>query len=230
MHQELTSIEVSVKKSSFSCQFDQISKNLFQVSDLSEESIGMMLPSISLSDDKSFKKSDLITRRIFDDLFEMSVCFYQQASETKLDLICIIGRGIFSARSEEAAQAAWINIYSGMKNKAFSLPQAVLSLTVFQRAKLGSVMQQRLGSKQSQAELDQLIKNSASEKEQAIIDLNKNKNDPFLAKLFKNGLTSYTSSAVIENVEGVEQKMLNQYASFLAGNIGIPSNSRQEFI
>ena len=63
-----------------------------------------------------------------------------------------------------------------------------------------------------------------------MIDLNNNKNDPFLARLFKNGLSTYTSSAVIQNVEGVESKMLNQYASFLAGNLEIPLNSRQNFM
>lgn len=100
----------------------------------------MILPSIKQSQDMTFKTSDLITRRIFEDLFELSVCFYQQTSEIKLDLICIIGRGTFESASENASQVAWSNIYMGMKAKAFSLPETILSLTVFQRNKLGNVV------------------------------------------------------------------------------------------
>jgi hypothetical protein len=66
-------------------------------------------------------------------------------------------------------------------------------------------------------------------KDKVIYELNNNKKDPFLAKLFKNGLSSYSSSALVESVEGVDVNMLTKYAKYLAGKFAIPAQSSAEF-
>lgn len=87
-----------------------------------------------------------------------------------------------------------------------------------------------LGSAQTQASLDKLIKEAAANKQQAVYDLNQKKGDPFLAKLFKNGLSAYTSTATIEAMEGIDVNMLTEFSNYLADNLRIAAASRREFM
>jgi hypothetical protein len=85
-------------------------------------------------------------------------------------------------------------------------------------------------SAQTQASLDKLIKEAAANKNQAVIDLNQKKGDPFLAKLFKNGLTSYTSTATVEAMEGIDADMLTEFSNYLADSLKIAAGARRDFM
>ena len=71
---------------------------------------------------------------------------------------------------------------------------------------------------------------SAAQKDKAWQDLYNKQGDPFVAKLFKNGITHFSSSTSLEADEGVEKKDLDEYCNHVVGKLGVPAGDRPSVI
>lgn len=78
-------------------------------------------------------------------------------------------------------------------------------------------------------ELTKAIVKVAKDKMAANHDINKNANDPFLAKVMKNGFKSYQSTAKVEFLSGVNTMYVDGYIGFLATQLGVPANRIESF-
>lgn len=156
-----------------------------------------------------------------------AVCIYKGiAAKIEASFICVVGRAIHDAvMTPESAEQVRRAIYMEMKAEAFTLP---LAYHVFTAKSLEEFSQ--LKSAKTQAELGRLMKAEAGTRDQVYIELNNNKNDPFLARLFKNGLTHYTSNAVIESIEGVDVPQLTAFSKYLADKLKLPEVMKRTLI
>jgi hypothetical protein len=156
-----------------------------------------------------------------------TVCIYRgTAQKFSVDFTCVVGTAVHDAATDiEVIEAVKRIIYTEMKEAAFSLN---LKYHVFTEKTLEQFS--GLKSAQTQADLGNLMKNEAGQREQVVYELNANKNDPFIARLFKNGLTHFTSSAVIESIEGVDTPYLTEFSHYLADKLTLPAGIRSAFI
>jgi len=74
------------------------------------------------------------------------------------------------------------------------------------------------------------MRSEAGKRDEVVYELNANKNDPFIARLFKNGLTHFTSAAIIESIEGVDTPMLNEFSHYLADKMALPGSMKTALI
>lgn len=61
-------------------------------------------------------------------------------------------------------------------------------------------------------------------------ELEDNKKDPFVSKLFSNGLKKFESSAKVEFIQQVDANELSGFANYLAQSLRVPSAKRRSFI
>lgn len=163
-----------------------------------------------------------------------AACVYKNRNTDGLiDFVFVTATSSFKLKDskmpqKEVAELLKKHLYAEMKKKAATLPKKVLGFHSF--TKLSLEQFSGLRSAQTQAELDGMLKNEAGQREQVMFELNQKKGDPFLAKLFKNGITHFTSSATVESVEGVDADLLMEYANYLADKLQIPANARPTFL
>lgn len=79
-------------------------------------------------------------------------------------------------------------------------------------------------------DIDDVIKQTINSKADAVKDLNDNKNDPFVSKLFSNGMKSFQSSAKVQYIQEVDGDELSGFANFLAQSLNVPAVKRTSFI
>ena len=174
-----------------------------------------------------FKASKIVSWMQSEYATVSAVCIYRATIQKfNVDFTCVVGTAIHdSAIDREAIEAVKRIVYTEMKETAFNLN---LKYHVFTEKSLEQFSS--LKSDKTQADLGQLMKNEAGQREQVVYELNANKNDPFIARLFKNGLTHFTSSAVIESIEGVDTPYLTEFSHYLADKLTLPGAMRNSFI
>ena len=180
-------------------------------------------------DDYYMHSTGVVSYKV-EDIFHNTVCFYRQANKIRVDIVCAFVKTTGDIVSIIDETQVFASLAAELKRKIMTVIPGLVGYNIFNRKPMAQVVAARLGSDQTQAELDDLLRKAAGQKEQVIHELNANKNDPFLARLFKNGLSSYTSSTVVELVEGVETNMLGEYANFLADTMSIPARDRPNFL
>jgi len=79
-------------------------------------------------------------------------------------------------------------------------------------------------------DIDDVIKQTIKSKANAVKDLNDNKKDPFVAKLYSNGMKSFQSSAKVQYIQEVDGNELSGFANFLAQSLNVPAVKRASFI
>eukprot|EP00178_Gracilaria_changii_P027838 TRINITY_DN9203_c0_g1_i2.p1 TRINITY_DN9203_c0_g1~~TRINITY_DN9203_c0_g1_i2.p1 ORF type:complete len:215 (+),score=50.47 TRINITY_DN9203_c0_g1_i2:38-646(+) len=79
------------------------------------------------------------------------------------------------------------------------------------------------------SEIDDVIKQTVKQKSSAMKDLEDNKNDPFVSKLFSNGLKKFESSAKVEFIQEVPAGELSGFVNYLASALRVPSDKRKAF-
>merc|ERR1712203_415855 len=79
--------------------------------------------------------------------------------------------------------------------------------------------------------INETIMSTVNEKSATLKRLEANKKDKFVQALYKNGISNFASSSVVELVQEIQEKDLNGYASYLASKLAIPKGvDRDEFI
>jgi len=183
---------------------------------------------ITVSGDIYLRSSGIRVQRLTAKTYTSAVCLYRK-NDKKVDLFCMNANLELSADKDESDIV--LSLLFAMKKESEKVPTELAKFHVF--TSLGMVAKaakSNLKSAQTQKELDDILKTTINGKDAAMIDLNQNKNDPFVAKLFRNGLDSFRSTTVIESLEGVEASMLMEYANFLADQLKIPGNARGDFL
>lgn|SRR3990167_2553053 len=156
-----------------------------------------------------------------------AVCIYR-STETKfqMNFVCLAAVGFHdSVNTPEVSNEVKKVLYMSMKDQAMTLP---LSYNVFTSRTLEQFS--ALGSAKTQAELGKIMKAEVATRDEIVQNLNNNKNDPFLARLYKNGLTHYTSASVIDSIEGVDSAQLTKFSNYLADKLALPSTMRRALI
>lgn len=156
-----------------------------------------------------------------------AVCIYRGTSQKfNVDFICVVGTAIHdSAQDKDSIEAVKRIIYTEMREIAMNLN---LKYHVFTEKNLEQFS--ALKSAKTQADLGVMMKAEAGKRDEVVYELNANKNDPFIARLFKNGLTHFTSSAVIESIEGVDSPYLTEFSHYLADKLNLPAHIRTPLI
>ena len=154
------------------------------------------------------------------------LCVYRTGKYENNDFICLLGelKGQINVFRRKIADQ--IEIF--MKRYVDNLPAKLKNLHAFTTK--GFEMLRGLGSPQSQAKLNEFLSESSKNKDTAFAELRKSQDDTFVVKLFKNGITHFSSSASVESLEGVERSMLKEYYQHLIQKMKIPANTQQEFI
>lgn len=154
---------------------------------------------------------------------QAAVCFFRKIQPLhKNNYICVLAKVPRKGSSVKKSQWA-----SAIASALTHTPAPIAKYHSFTNL---SVRQfNSLGSPQSSAQLDNILKQSESEKNKVMYELNNNKNDPFIAKLFKNGISHYTSSATVESVEKVDAASFMDYAEYLTGVYGILPEKKADF-
>lgn len=143
-----------------------------------------------------------------------------------VDFTCVVGTAVHdSAHEKESIDAVKRIIYTEMREAAFGLN---LKYHVFTEKNLEQFS--ALKSAKTQADLGVMMKAEAGKRDEVVYELNANKNDPFIARLFKNGLTHFSSSAIIESIEGVDSPYLTEFSHYLADKLALPGGMRTALI
>lgn len=180
-------------------------------------------------DDYFMHSTGVVSYKV-EETLHSNVCFYRQSNKMRVDIVCAMVKTTGEIVSTIDETQVFASLAAELKRKIMTVIPGLAGYNIFNRKPMTQVVAARLGSSQTQAELDELLRQAAGQKEQVIYELNANKNDPFLARLFRNGLSSYTSSTVVELVEGVDSSMLGEYGNFLADSMSIPAKDRQNFL
>lgn len=155
-------------------------------------------------------------------------CGYRLAGNGKLHFLCIASHGLADQDSDEDstvtqdmkdAVALFYNINSHKYSRFHSFNS------------LGFVAPQSLGalSEKQQGELDKFFTDAGIQKEQQWQDVYNNRNDPFMVKLFKNGITHFTSNSKVSLTEGIDEAKIKGYTNYLMQNLKVPAKDRKKF-
>lgn len=87
-----------------------------------------------------------------------------------------------------------------------------------------------LGSALSLTPINEVIKQTINQKASALKELNDNKKDPFIAKLFSNGMKTYSDSTKVQFIQQVDGDELSGFANFLSTSLRIPTGKKASFI
>lgn len=155
---------------------------------------------------------------------QVAACAYRTAKDNKLDYVCL-------AAQAKCNKTNFVSVFTSIKIRLMR------RLTVlFDRFRKyhafsanGFKVMKALGSAETQNKLTQFLEASNQGKQSAYTALYEKKDDPFMVKLFKNGITYYSSSASIESLEGVEKPMLGEYFNHLITSLAIPADTQEEF-
>jgi len=156
-----------------------------------------------------------------------AVCIYKGTTQKfAVDFTCVYGTAIHDAATDkDSIEAVKRIIYTEMKEVAFGMN---LKYHVFTEKSLAEYS--ALKSAQTQAALGAMMRSEAGKRDEVVYELNANKNDPFIARLFKNGLTHFTSTAIIESIEGVDTPMLTEFSHYLADKLNLPGSMKTALI
>ena len=195
--------------------------------EIAEALAAKTISKIQSEEDRSFRLTDSEWTKIESETYQFAQCIYKKSSPESRDLFCLAANLRIS--DEVLRKASNIRDFAlrAFEETISRLPKWLPKYHSFTRLSLPQFHSLKSGKTQSQ--LDQLLRSAVGSKEAIVYELNQNKNDPFLAKLFKNGITSYTSSAIVESLEGVDAGMINEYAEHLSNSMGIPFGARATF-
>ena len=174
--------------------------------------------------DTYVRKTGIQTFKTEEDFLQVAACAYRNAKDSKLDYICLVGQSkVDAAGFVEAVK----NIKAKLMRNLITLFDKFKRFHAF--SKDGFKTMKGLGSAETQSKLTKFLADSAKNKQSAYTALYENKDDPFIVKLYKNGLTYFSQAASVESLEGVEKVMLDEYYSHLIVQMNVPANVRDEF-
>ena len=177
--------------------------------------------------DTFIRTTGIITSDASETITQKIVCAYRTGKDSANDYICLFAQIHVPAALKKTLKDLVLKMEVTMKKFAESLPTRLRNLHAFTTKGFDKL--RGLGSAESQAKLTEFLNESAKNKDDAYQTLRKNENDPFVAKLFKNGLTHFTSSASVDSLEGVERALLQDYYTHLIQKMGIPENTQGDF-
>ena len=183
---------------------------------------------VASKQDLFFHLTKLISKQLNAGLDQTTICVFKIAKGGSNDLLCFVAETKFEGNFAELVEQIKASVLSAIKRVIAKLPASIIKYHAYTRFSLSEFF--RLKSAKTQADLDKMLKEAVGTKDQVVYELNQKKGDPFLAKLFKNGITSYTSSAIVEGLEGVELNMLTEYSKYLADKMNIPASARPTFM
>lgn len=220
-------LDANVKYFTLSSTLEEL-KNALVGKGLNEEIAEQLNQKIATKQDQLFRVSGFVSKEVSTGLYNSALCVYKISSGESRDLLCFTAEVKFEGALAERLTQIKASILAALKNVIAKLPASIRKYHSF--TKLSLLQFFRLKSAQTQADLDRMLRDAVGTKDQVVYELNQKQGDPFLAKLFKNGITSYTSSAVVESLEGVELGMLNEYSVYLADKMNIPGHARPTFM
>lgn len=195
---------------------------------VSEKLAALIVASIQQNlKDTYIRTTGIVTSEESETTTQKAVCVYRTGKSEGNDFFCIIGSIKHKGTLTEQYKKLADQIESTMKTFAEKIPTRLRNLHAFNGK--GFEILRSLGTAESQAKLTEFLNESAKNKDTAYAELRKNQNDPFVAKLFKNGVTHFTSSASVESLEGVEQFMFEDYYNHLIAKMQIPPSTQEDF-
>jgi hypothetical protein len=225
--QSQTLLDVNAKYFTLSSTPEDLKSGLV-AKGINEEIAAQVSQKIATKQDKLFRTSGFVSKEVSVGVFHSVLCIYKISSGESRDLLCLTAEVKFEGALVEKLTLIKASILAAVKKVIANLPANIRKYHSF--TKLSLLQFFRLKSAQTQAELDRMLRDAVGTKDQVVYELNQKRGDPFLAKLFKNGITSYTSSAIVESLEGVELDMLNDYSVYLADKMSIPAHARPTFM
>lgn len=177
--------------------------------------------------DTYIRTTGIITSEENENTLEKAVCVYRTGKDEANDFICIVGELSKSSIIKTFSKKMAETLEGLMKNFVDNFPSKLKNLHAFTTK--GFQMLRGLGSAESQAKLNEFLNESAKNKDTAYATLQKSQDDPFVVKLFKNGLTHFTSTASVESLEGVESCLFEDYYTHLIHKMAIAENTREDF-
>lgn len=79
-------------------------------------------------------------------------------------------------------------------------------------------------------DIDKVIKETIASKGKAEKDLQDNRSDPFVSKLFSNGIKSFKSHSKVSYIQKIDANEFSGFTNYLASSLRIPSKDRKNFI
>lgn len=175
--------------------------------------------------DTFIRKTGIQTFKIEENAIQMVACVYRTAAQNKLDFVCL-------AAQSKVTLANTLAVIGAMKIKLMKRLATHFSrfrsLHAFSAS--GFNQMRGLGSAETQNKLTDFLEESQKGKAAAYTALYEKKDDPYTVKLYKNGLTSFSQSASVESLEGVESNMFNEYFEHLTNQLAIPADTKPDFL
>lgn len=162
------------------------------------------------------------TYKVDDSTHQMAACVYKLDKAGSMNFICLASQGKSTPESElsiiNKMRASLLTLYHSLQNKfrKFHAFTTKGFKTIFN---LGLT---------KESELDQFFEDNAQKKDEAWQDIYNNKDDPFVVKLFKNGITYYSSTSDIDLVEGIEENLLKEYTEYLIQKLRVEAKYQQK--
>lgn len=168
------------------------------------------------------------TFKIDKNTIQMITCGYRLAGNGKLHFICIASQGFVN--QDAGMEAVLIkDMKAGLLLMFHQNKDKYRSFHAFNS--LGYAMLHRLGSipPNQQKQLDDFFDGASAEKQKQWQDIYKHKDDPFMVKLFKNGITHFTSHSDVDLVEGIEEALMKEYTEHLIKKLHVPQSAAPKF-
>ena len=162
-----------------------------------------------------------------------AVCAFKNLDmqEITISFVCVMSNTSYEAvevRKTIARRASFKIAYLSLKAKAQSLPNSILDYHAWTSVPIDALKSLRGDS--SQRQLDSFLRDGSPQREKIEYELNSKKNDPLLAKLFKNGLQHFSMSTSVQSVQGVRPDALMNFAQYLIPRLEIPANAQRTFL
>jgi hypothetical protein len=220
-------LNTNVKHFTLTCSVEQLNSKLTEKG-VHQATALEITDAVASKQDIYFHLTKLISKQLEAGLDQTTICVFKVGKANSNDLLCFVAETKFEGNFADLVEQIKASVLNAIKRVIAKLPASIIKYHAYTRLSLSEFF--RLKSAKTQADLDKMLRDAVGTKDQVVYELNQKKNDPFLAKLFKNGITSYTSSAVVESLEGVELSMLTEYSKYLADKMNIPANARPTFM
>ena len=175
-----------------------------------------------------FTLTKLLSAEVGPQQAQTAICVFRETSAQNTDLLCLIAETAYEGSFADKTDQIRSQSIQAIKQVASKLPSSITRYHAF--TDLSITQFNNLKSLQANSLFDSMIRKAIAIKDQVVNNLSQQKNDPFLVKLFKNGIMSYTGNTKVEVLENVETGKLRDYASYLAGQLNIPTANRPLFV
>jgi hypothetical protein len=174
-----------------------------------------------------FALSKLIVAQVGPQQAQSAVCVFRETNPQNTDLLCLVAETRFEGSFYELQEQIRSESMAAIKKLASKLPASITRYHAF--TDLSITQFNNLKSVKGYSEFDSMIRKAIAIKEQVVSTLSK-KTDPFVVKLFKNGITSYTGRTKVEVLENVDSMKVRDYCSYLVRRLNVKSSDQPTLV